>query len=54
MTRTIIPHLDPPVHWGENDEERSSSALQAHMLAQRDQRLVNPEGKDPEYTTPSQ
>ena len=35
--------LDPPVHRDENDEERSSSALQAHTLAQRDQRLVNPE-----------
>ena len=37
--------LDPPVHQDENDEERSSSALQAHTLAQRDQRLVNPEEK---------
>ena len=32
------------VHRDENDEERSSSALQAHTLAQRDQRLVNPQG----------
>ena len=35
--------LDPPVHRDENDEERSSSALKAHTLAQRDQKLVNPE-----------
>ena len=31
------------VHRDENDEERSSSALQARTLAQRDQRLVNPQ-----------
>ena len=37
--------LDPPVHRDENDEERSSFALQARTLAQRDQRLVNPEGR---------
>ena len=37
--------LDPPVHRDENDEEQSSSALQAHTLAQRDRRLVNPEVK---------
>ena len=36
--------LDPPVYRGENDEEQSSSALQAHTLCQHDQRLVNPEG----------
>ena len=36
--------LDPPVHRDENDEEQSSSALQAHTLAQRDRRLVNPGG----------
>ena len=34
----------PPVYRDENDEEQSSSALQAHTLVQRDQRLVNPEG----------
>ena len=32
------------VHRDENDEERSSSALKAHTLCQRDRRLVNPEG----------
>ena len=37
--------LDPPVHRDENDEERSSSALKAHTLCQRDRRLVNPEGR---------
>ena len=36
--------LDPPVHRDENDEERSSSALKAHTLIQRDQRLINPGG----------
>ena len=34
------------VHRDENDEERSSSALKAHTLAQRDQRLDNPQGGD--------
>ena len=34
------------VHRDENDEERSSSALKAHTLAQRDQRLDNPQGED--------
>ena len=47
-------HTSPPtpsfpttraVHQDENDEEQRSSALQAHTLAQRDQRLVNPEGR---------
>ena len=33
------------VHRDEDDEERSSSALQARTLAQRDQRLVNPQGE---------
>ena len=37
--------LGLPVHRDENDEERSSSALKAHTLAQHDQRLVNPEVK---------
>ena len=34
------------VHRDENDEELCSSALKAHTLAQRDQRLVNPQGGD--------
>ena len=33
------------VHRDENDEEQRSSALQAHTLAQRDRRLVNPQGR---------
>ena len=37
--------LDPPVHRDENDEELRSSALQARTLAQRDRRLVNPQGR---------
>ena len=41
--RCVIADLILPVHRDENDEERSSSALQAHTLAQRDRRLVNPE-----------
>ena len=43
------------VHRDENDEERSSSALKAHTLAQRDQRLDNPQGgahtQPPTYIT---
>ena len=37
--------LDVAVYRDENDEEQRSSALKAHTLAQRDQRLVNPQGR---------
>ena len=46
--------LDPPVHRDENDEERSSSALQARTLAQRDRRLVNPEVRGRAYNKTTQ
>ena len=41
--RKLVPRRRA-VHRDENDEEQSSSALQAHTLAQRDRRLVNPQG----------
>ena len=53
--RLVTRHcgLDPPVHRDENDEEQRSSALQAHTLAQRDRRLVNPEVKGGAYNKPT-
>ena len=48
--RTRHCGLDPPVHRDENDKAFYAFALQAHTLAQRDRRLVNPEvrgGPDP-------
>ena len=46
--------LNPPVHWDENNEERSSTALKAHTLAQRDRGLVNPEVKGEANNKPTQ
>ena len=40
------------VHRDESDEEQRFSALQAHTLAQRDRRLVNPQGGADKKTTP--